>query len=137
MISPYYKMPAKKSPKSKRSPSRNIKLVSMGKSNRKGKKYKAVFSMPNGRQKTVHFGGAGNRDFTLINKKGSKWYLPTMAERKEVRRRYIERHSRGNENWNDPTTAGALSRWILWEKPTFEGSLRFYLKKFGIKRGRR
>lgn len=112
-------------------------LVSIGKSARSNKKYKIVFLMPNGRQKTVHFGGEGNRDFTLINKKGSKWYLPTMAERKEVRRRYIERHSRGKENWNDPTTPGALSRWILWEKPTFAGSLKYYLKKFGIKRARK
>ena len=117
--------------------SSNIKLVSMTNSTRPTKKYKAVFLMPNGREKTVHFGGKGNRDYTLINKKTSKWYLPSKADRDEVRRRYIARHSRGNERWNDPTTAGALSRWILWEKPTFEGSLRAYLKKFGIKRSRK
>jgi hypothetical protein len=126
-------MPAKKKSPPKRG---KIKLVSMSKSDRSNKKFKAVFLLPSGRQKTVHFGGKGNRDFTLINKKGSKWYLPTASERNEVRRRYIQRHSRGNENWNDPTTPGALSRWILWEKPTFQGSLRAYLKRFGITKSR-
>jgi hypothetical protein len=34
-----------------------------------------------------------------------------------------------NENWEDPTTAGFWSRWLLWEKPDFKDALKFTLKK--------
>ena len=30
-------------------------------------------------------------------------------------------------------TAGALSRWILWNKPTISGSLKDIQKRFNIK----
>jgi len=36
------------------------------------------------------------------------------------------------ENWNDPTSAGALSRWILWNKPSFKGSVADFKKRFGV-----
>ena len=42
----------------------------------------------------------------------------TTHKDKERKKRYLKRH-RANENWNDGQTAGALSRWILWNKPTF------------------
>ncbi len=35
---------------------------------------------------------------------------------------YIARH-KVNENWNDPTTAGALSFHILWNKKTLSESI--------------
>jgi hypothetical protein len=37
-----------------------------------------------------------------------------------------------HENWKDPTSAGALSRWILWNKPTFKASLADYKRRFGL-----
>jgi hypothetical protein len=37
----------------------------------------------------------------------------TISKNTEQRDRYIARH-RKNENWNDPRSAGALSRYILW-----------------------
>jgi len=46
--------------------------------------------------------------------------------RKEL---YLDRH-RNNENWNDPKSAGALSRWILWNLPTIEASFKDYKRRF-------
>ena len=36
--------------------------------------------------------------------------------------RYIQRHKK-NENWNNPETAGYLSRFILWNKPPIKQSI--------------
>ena len=52
--------------------------------------------------------------------------------------RYLERHGGGTttstkENWKDPTTAGALSRWVLWNKPSLSGSFSNYKSRFGLK----
>ena len=76
------------------------------KSKNKNKKYDARIDG----KKTVSFGSAGMSDFTKHKD----------PERKQ---RYIDRHKK-NENWSDPTTAGYLSRWILWAKPTIEESIK-------------
>ena len=47
----------------------------------------------------------------------------------ERMKRYNNRHRR-NENWNDPTTAGALSKWILWNKPSLKASIADYKSRF-------
>lgn len=70
--------------------------------------------------KTVHFGGAGYGDFIQYSKTD-----PKLAKAKRLA--YIKRH-RVSENWRDPMTAGALSRYLLWEKP----SLAAALKKFKV-----
>ena len=89
-------------------------------STQKNKKLMAIFYDDNGKKiKTVHFGAKGMSDFTIHKDK----------ERKE---RYLDRH-RKRENWNAPMTAGALSRWILWNKPTLQGSIRDYKKRFKLK----
>jgi hypothetical protein len=36
------------------------------------------------------------------------------------------------EHWNKPTTPGALSRWVLWNKPSFKESVKDYKKKFNL-----
>ena len=64
------------------------------------------------------FGALGYEDFTQHGD----------TKRKQA---YIRRH-RKNENWNDPTSAGALSRWILWNKPTLDESIKSYIKKFNM-----
>lgn len=89
-------------------------------STNKNKKYMAIFFDDNNKRiKTIHFGAKGMSDFTIHKDK----------ERKE---RYLKRHQK-RENWNDPKTAGALSRWILWNKPTLKGSIRDYKKRFNLK----
>ena len=75
-------------------------------SSKPDQKYMAVIDD----RKTIHFGQAGASDMT--------------QHKNEFRKnRYIDRHKK-NENWNDPTTAGFLSRWILWNKPTITESIR-------------
>ena len=88
------------------------------------KKYTAVFYNKEGKKiKTTHFGFRSqkdpNNDFT---KHGDE-------ERKQ---RYLDRH-RARENWNAPMTAGALSRWLLWNKRSFNASKSDYLKRFNLK----
>lgn len=83
----------------------------------KNKKWKAIFYDDEGKKiKTVQFGSKGMSDFTI-------------HKDKERKQRYLDRH-RKRENWNDPMTAGALSRWILWNKPTLEGSIKDFKKRF-------
>ena len=110
---------------------RSLKLQKIKKSDKDGKKYMAIFLIDNERTKTVHFGSSGARDFTLINDKDSKFYLPKSLDREVVKASYIRRH-RANENWNSPTTAGALSKHLLWNKPTLLGSIKAFKKKFKL-----
>jgi Family of unknown function (DUF5754) len=92
-------------------------LVRIETSDKPGKKLTATFVDDHSkRTKKVHFGAAGMGDFTLHRD----------PDRKS---RYLKRH-RANENWNDPLTAGALSRWILWNKPTLNASIQDYRNRF-------
>jgi hypothetical protein len=95
-----------------------VKLIGISPSDKAGKKYMAKFETEAGRTKTTHFGAAGMSDFT--------------KHRDEARKAsYIARHS-ANENFSNPTSAGALSRWVLWNKPTLSASIADYKKKFGF-----
>lgn len=95
-----------------------MRLIKIVKSSNKLKKYDAYFMLDNGRQKKVSFGAAGYSDYT-INKDD---------DRKE---RYIRRH-RSRENWNNPLTAGALSRWILWQEKTLKAAITAFKKRFKL-----
>ena len=97
---------------------RGLRLKTIRKSHVSEKKWDAVFEQ-NGREFVTPFGQKGYSDFT---------------KHKNVTRRarYLHRHRGMGENWNDPTTAGALSRWILWNKPTFKASLADYKKRFKL-----
>ena len=94
----------------------NGKKVIIKKSTNPKKKYMAVFYENGKRIKTTHFGCAGMSDYTKHKDKSRK-------------KRYMNRH-RSRENWNTPMSAGALSRWILWNKPTLKASIDDYKKKF-------
>jgi hypothetical protein len=82
------------------------------------KKLMAVFRLDTGRTKTIHFGAKGYDDFTT-----------TRDEAKKAS--YIQRHS-AREDHNNPLTAGALSRWILWNKPTIKASIRDFCRRFQL-----
>lgn len=89
-------------------------------SSRETKKHMAIFYDRNGNKiKTTHFGAAGMSDYTKHKD----------PERKQ---RYISRH-RKRENWNDPTSAGSLSRYILWQYPDPSESIAYYINKFNLK----
>lgn len=100
-------------------PLRRWRLVELRRSSTRGKKWRAVFEDGRGGRRTTHFGAAGYEDFTTHRDL-------------ERRARYLERHGRGGEDWSDPTSAGALSRWILWNKPTIEASVRDFRRRFGV-----
>ena len=90
-----------------------MNAIKISRSKRKGKKLVAEFS--NG--KTVHFGAAGYSDFTI-------------HKDPERKKRYLDRHQ------HDPTsitTAGGLSRDVLWSKPTLKEAVNFAEKKHGLR----
>ena len=110
---------------------KSLKLVKIKKSDKPEKKLMAVFLIDNEKTKTIYFGSAGMRDFTLINKKSSKFYLPKSLDRNVVKEAYIRRHT-ANEDWTNPLTAGALSRWILWDKRSLDSSIKAFKKRFKL-----
>ena len=80
-------------------------------------KWVGVFTDEKG-TKRVSFGAASYEDLT--------------QHRNYLRRSlYLARH-RKNENWNDPQTAGALSRWILWETPNLTVNVRRFKTRFNL-----
>ena len=96
------------------------RLLSIEPSWVEGKKLAAIFhDEVNDHPKTVHFGAVGYEDYTTHKD----------PKRKE---RYLERHGRGREDWDDPTTPGALSRWILWNKPTLKASIDDFKRRFRL-----
>jgi hypothetical protein len=82
-------------------------------------KFIITFEINGGKRKTVRFGAKGYSDYTIHKDPARK-------------KRYITRH-KDKEDWADPLTAGALSRWILWNKPTFKASLADFKTRFRIK----
>jgi 2,3-bisphosphoglycerate-independent phosphoglycerate mutase len=79
--------------------------VIIKKSSNPNKKYDAIFED----KKKISFGAAGYSDYT-------------KHKDPERKKRYIDRHKQ-NEDWNDVKTAGYLSRYILWNKPTLKESI--------------
>lgn len=96
-----------------------MKLVSITRSDREGKKYKALFTTDTGRSKTIHFGASGYQDYT--------------QHHDAVRRKaYIDRH-RSREDWSVPDTAGSLSAHLLWGTSTsMRTNLASFRSKFGV-----
>lgn len=92
-----------------------MKLVSITKATDNKHKYTAIFTDP---KKTTHFGQFGADDFIKTKD----------ATKKEA---YLARH-KPNEKWSDPTSPGALSRWILWNLPTLRGSIADFKKRFKL-----
>jgi len=100
-----------------------MKLLSIKPSDRKEKRYVAEFCECSGntmckseKRKRTHFGF-----------KGGSTYIDHKDDKKKDA--YIARH-RVAENWNDPTSAGALARYILWNKKTLTESTLDFKRKF-------
>ena len=84
-------------------------------STRKGKRFMVKYE--NG--KIVHF-----------RLDGGKTYIDEGNKAK--REAYLKRHSK-NENWDDPYSAGSLSRWLLWGDSTdLETNHRLFMRKFKV-----
>lgn len=108
-----------------------MKLFEIKKAGDGQHKYKAVFcTCPGGetkcktvQRKVTLFGAEGYKDFTVYSK----------TETKEIadahKKSYLARHG-ATEDFTDPTAASTLSRYILWNLPTFEESLSDFKKRF-------
>jgi len=97
-----------------------MELISIKKDTDGKHKMVAVFkNKETGRTKTTHFGAVGYDDYT-------------KTKNKEQRDRYLARHSK-REDFNNPTTAGALSANILWGSSTsIEQNIKAFKKKFKL-----
>lgn len=96
-----------------------VQIRRLVKSPIRGKKYRAYFD--DGTHKD--FGASGYSDYTKHHDT-------------QRRSRYLARH-RKNENWSNPKSAGALSRYILWNKPSLSASMRDYNRRFSRRSGSR
>lgn len=120
--------------------------VSIVPSKRTGKKYTALFlDETTGQHKSVHFGGIkkDKRKRSLLESQTTSALVLRTSEGRpyedftvhrdtERKERYLQRHK--HEDWSVPDTAGSLSRWILWNKTSFENSVKDYCEKFNLKR---
>jgi len=69
---------------------------------------------------TVHFGQAGGQTYIDHGDKSK-------------RDAYLKRHQ-ARENWDDPYTAGALSRWLLWgDSKDLETNHIAFMKRFKVR----
>lgn len=83
------------------------------------KEFLAVFKRSDGKENKVRFGTPSN-------------YVSNPDKTKEDRKNYIARH-KVNENFNDPMSPGALSRWLLWgESRSIEKNIRAFKNKFNL-----
>lgn len=97
-----------------------MKLIAVVKQPNHKKKFKATFELDDGKTKIVRFGTSSN-------------YVSNPAKTKQHRENYIKRHKANNEDFFDPLTAGALSRWILWgESRSFASNVIDFKRKFNL-----
>lgn len=94
-----------------------MRLLSIEPSPRADKKYVAKFDN-DGKHITTHFGAKGYDDFISSGDKVKK-------------ARYLKRHAKDLKT-NDPTRAGYLSYFVLWNKPTLSASIADYKRQFNL-----
>jgi hypothetical protein len=83
------------------------------------KKYDAIFTFQDYKPLIIPFGQKGFSDFTSNHDENKK-------------NNYLKRHQK-RENWDDPYSKGALSRFILWETDNLQLNVKLFKKRFGFK----
>ena len=84
------------------------------------KEFKAEFLLKNSKKKNVRFGTKSN-------------YVLNYDKTQQDRINYLKRHKALNENWNDPLSPGALSRYILWgNSRNIDINIRDFKKLFNL-----
>tara|TARA_R110002012_G_scaffold189746_1_gene357317 strand:+ start:270 stop:566 length:297 start_codon:yes stop_codon:yes gene_type:complete len=97
----------------------SFKLKRIIPSPNKLKKYRAVFiNLKTKKEKTTDFGQKGANDFTITGDE-------------EAKKRYLKRHAKDLAT-KDPTRAGYLAIFILWNKKTLKSSILDYKKRFNL-----
>jgi len=100
-----------------------VKIIKVEKSEKEKKKWKAIFKLDNGKEKTTHFG------FNNPNDLNNDY---TLHKDKERRERYRKRHEKDLKT-NDPTRAGYLSYYLLWgDSTSLKKNISSYKKKFDL-----
>jgi hypothetical protein len=94
-----------------------MELVSITRSPRAGKKWRAKFRVE-GRERHTDFGAVGYEDYTQ------------HGDEKRAAA-YRKRHQKDLAT-RDPTRAGFLSYYILWASPNFDANVRAYRRRFGL-----
>ena len=97
-----------------------IKFLGLQRSDKAEKQYMARFEV-DGRERTTHFGDSSMKDYTT--------HPATVRESRK--KAYLSRH-KAREDWSDLTSAAALSRYILWNKPSISASLEDYKRRFNL-----
>ena len=94
-------------------------VVYLKKSTNPNKKY-MVMVEKNNKRKIIHFGARGMSDYTKHKDKNRM-------------HRYSARHKR-KESWSKSgvMTAGFWSKWLLWNKPSFQASKNDIAKRFNV-----
>ena len=96
-----------------------MKLLKVTASKDKNKRYSAHFiKKDDGKIKVVSFGSPDHDNFTIHKDEKRK-------------RAYLARHKKDLRT-NDPTRAGYLSYFLLWNKPTLRQSIRDFKQKFNL-----
>jgi hypothetical protein len=89
-----------------------MKLLKITPSENKNKRYSAYFKKDDGKIKVVSFGSPDHDNFTIHGNE----------QRKQA---YIKRHKKDLQT-NDPTRAGYLSYYLLWNKKSLKEAIKDY-----------
>lgn len=98
-----------------------MELIDIVDSPRQNKRFRAIFRRENGRTFHRDFGSPGATTFADIADP-------------QKRAAYLARHgaAAAGQDWNRPDTPGALSRWILWERPNMQQAVNMFRQRFGL-----
>jgi hypothetical protein len=103
-------------------------LYDVKKSPRKDKRMVATFCLCSDKK-----GSCGGTNFKKVHfgQPGATTYIDGASD--EKRNAYLARHSKSpGEDWEKPDTAGALSRWLLWEARSLKEAEKRFKKKFKL-----
>lgn len=74
-----------------------------------------------GRERVTHFGQRGAKDYTSH-----------PAAIRDLRKKAYDSRHRVTEDWSNPLSAGALSKFVLWNKPSLSASIEDYKRRFNF-----
>jgi len=96
-----------------------MKLLRVERTPNQSKAFRAIFKLDDDKEKRVTFGTSSN-------------YVLNPDKTRKDRENYLKRH-KTRENWEDPLTAGSLSRWILWgDSRNLNKNISTFKKKFKL-----
>lgn len=102
-------------------------LLSVKPSSRKDKRYTATFCLC---EKKNQCEGSNHKQTSFGDPTATTYADGASEEKKKA---YLARHSKSpGQDWSDPTSAGSLSRWLLWSKRSLREAVKEFKKKFKL-----